>query len=255
MRIPSSPLVAVCAASIALSVAGCGGTAPATSPTGTSASSATTSTSPSRPTSGASIDAADLGKRVSAAIKKAGTGAMTITAANVKILSDFDLTGAKPKQHLTVTAGAQTMEMTTIDGILYLKGMTKASDGKPWVKVDPEKDALVAGLVKGMSGSAFGTDSVDTLFFAATVTFVSADANGTTYDVTIDSGKLVTSTASASVPGKIVKATYVVDPQDRPAKVTTELSGEATTVTYGDWGKAVTIAAPPADQVGVMPAT
>jgi hypothetical protein len=49
-----------------------------------------------------------------------------------------------------------------------------------------------------------------------------------------------------------VKARYTLDAENRPTAMTVDVQGQQVKITFGDWGKPVSITAPPADQVGTF---
>ncbi|MGH3438698.1 MAG: hypothetical protein ACRDRN_19790 [Sciscionella sp.] len=171
------------------------------------------------------------------------------------------------------TAGMGT-EMITLNDITYMKGLP-TSNGKPWIKIDPNgTDPLSKMLGPMLRSSQQFSDPTKLLTLAkqaGTINKISDDQidgeAATHYSITIDTQKML-----AQMPGSDMKKlaqagasalpkTYPMDvwinSDKLPVRFTMAepLPGSTKTTMrtdFTDWGRPVTIAAPPANQVGTL---
>lgn len=224
----------------------------ADSDTGSSQDQKGTDDSGNSSAKGDTVDAGELAERTAAAMKKAGSGTMTMDTDGDKATGDFAYVDGKVQQHTTVPNEGGVLEILAVGDFVYVKGLPDQK--KPWAKIDPKGTDPVSQMFKGVvEGTVNDPTRMASKFKGTTATVKSKDGDATTYEFTVDSAKALqgaatpTPSASASVPP--LQMTYVLDTQYRPVSISTTVGSQSLTVTYKDWGKKVDIAAPPADQV------
>lgn len=220
-----------------------------TTATSTTANQPTTST-PAAPSVGSTASGAVIGARMVDAMTKAGSGKAVISSEGATgagaLTGDVAYTIAKDGSIAskgTVNVAGQSMEVISTGGMFYLKSaMVKASNGAPWVKIDPNgTDPLSKQLAPTLKSSADPRTQIEALK-SSTATFVGTEGGLSHYKL-------------SGLGGATVGAADVdvwLDSQDRPTKTTVTASGAKISSTYTDWGTPVTIAPPPADQVGTL---
>lgn len=164
------------------------------------------------------------------------------------------------------------MEMVMVGDALYIKNQAiaaSAAPGKPWLKLSLANNGAATVLLQNTDVSQM----VKQLIAAGTVNSVSHEQlngeNTTHYSITVDVNKMSANQSDPTLKGlynamsQAGMSTYTVDiwlnSQNLPVKaVNTTPVADATsgktvpvvsTITFSDWGKAVTVQAPPADQV------
>lgn len=237
----------------ALGLGACGSETPdAASDVGSTTSSSST-TSAVGLAVGTTVDGGALGTRMLEAMVEAGSGTMVIDlGAGGTATGSFVMEQGTMRQHLVMPVEGARMEMVAIDGVLYLKGVPGSK--KPWVKIDPKAKDMFSQLVSGMLGDLGNPRQFAEAMEGAQATVVSSSASETTYEVTIDPATLLGHrSGQGALPSMApVTARYVLDGQDRPVSMTVEVEGQDVSATFGDWGKPVTITAPPAGLVGTF---
>lgn len=238
----------------------------------TSASSSASSESGSSPSSdgassselqpGDSVEPGDLVDRMTAgfdAITTAHT-TMKLTGSMTGTLSgegDVDYTGDSPAVSMTLQAPSLGGEMKTllVDGVMYLN-LDQITHGKYW-KVDLSSPDSPLGALgdqldpkSSLATLQKGMDSV---------TYVGQeDVDGQPLDhyrASVDSKALLDqmgpdASAGAGALPKTLTYDIWLDDQDRVTRLTSDLgSAGKLEMTLSDWGKDVSIEAPPADQV------
>lgn len=245
-----------------LALGACGSSDTGTSGSGSS-DAASPSTSSSAGTSGDGtgaakgdkVDAGEVASRMVQAMEKAGSGTMTMDTGAESATGDFRYVDGKLEQRTTVPVEGSEMEIIAVGDFVYLKGLP--GQEKPWVKIDPAADDPVSQMFKGMvEGGLSDPTRMASNLKGTQATVTSKDADRTTYEFSVDPAKALGSTASPSpstgTAAKPLTMVYVLDKEDRPVTVSTQVSGQTVEVSYGDWGKKVEITEPPADQVGSM---
>lgn len=226
---------------------------------GTDAGSKTSSSSSSSSSSaaaglkaGQTVDGAELATTMTDAMVKAGSGTIAMDLGTEgKATGAFAIKGTAMEQQMTMPIQGQTMEIVSTGGIIYMKGLPGSK--KPWVKIDPKADDPISQMFAGMTGDMGDPRQLAKALEGTKATVVSSTADGTTYDVTIDPKTLLGGAAASAAPSaKPVKARYTLDAKDLPTSMVVEVEGQKITISFGDWGKPVSITAPPADQVGAF---
>ncbi|MBP2322887.1 hypothetical protein JOF56_003272 [Kibdelosporangium banguiense] len=210
--------------------------------------------------------------------KQSAKIAMTMEAAGQSIKVDGQVKmDANPAMQMTMDMSTMKMEMILIDKVLYMKlpaGMGGGSSTKPWVKISKDGDDPISKQMGTMLDSI--DDSFDVgkqmeqLKTAGTITKQekeTLDGEQTThYWITLDMAKMAQSSdpnvkkaAEDATKGGLDKMNMELwaNSDNLPVQITTKMAAMGQNVsmkmTYKDWGKPVTITAPPADQVGEMP--
>ena len=204
---------------------------------------------------GDKVDAGDVAARMVAAMEKAGSGTMTMDTGGEKATGDFRYVDGKLEQRTTIPVEGSEMEIIAVGDFVYLKGLP--GQAKPWVKIDPAADDPVSQMFKGIvEGGVSDPSKMASNLKGTQATVTAKDGDTTTYTFSVDPAKAMGATASpnpsASTSAKPLTMVYILDEDDRPVTISTEVATQSVKVTYGDWGKKVEITEPPADQVGPM---
>ncbi len=272
--------LAAAVAAATLVLAGCGGdsktatsssTSGAASTSATSsdtASSSTTSTTASSttPDSGASaasladakvgdtIDGAALATAMKDAFKDGTTGHMSMDMGSmITAEGDFKVADGKQDSTMSMEMSGTKIEMISVGGVIYMKSPLFAG-GTKWVKMD----ATTAGNSGTPDLNSFDPATISKAFAGMKAKVTAKTADTTTVQMDLDLKKLVAamgdnsaiSSATASLPESI-PVTYTIDNQGRPTETTMNM-GMDVKVTYSDWGKSVSIEAPPSSEVTTM---
>lgn len=234
-----------------LALGACGsGDSPSEGSTGTSQSTGGGSAEQGK---GETVDAGEVAGRMVKAMEKAGSGTMTMKTGDQQATGDFRYVDGKLEQHTTVPVEGAEMEIIAVGDFVYLKGLP--GQDKPWVKIDPTSDDPISQMFKGIvEGGVSDPTKMAANLKGTEATVKAKDGDTTTYEFSVDPAKALGQTASPtpspSAAAKPLTMTYVLDKDDRPVTISTQLANQSIQVSYGEWGKKVDIAAPPADQVG-----
>jgi hypothetical protein len=201
---------------------------------------------------GATVDGGALATKMTDAMVKAGSGTISMDLGTEgKATGSFAIKGGVIEQQMAMPIQGQPMEIVSTGGIIYRKGLPGSK--KPWVKIDPRADDPVSQMFAGMAGDMGDPRQLAKALEGTKATVVSSTADASTYDVTIDPTTLLGGAAGSVAPSTgPVKARYTLDAQNRPTVLVVDVQGQKLTITFGDWGKPVTITTPPADQVGAF---
>jgi hypothetical protein len=247
------------ATALVLTMAACGGGDQATDKSA-SASSSTGATAGS--TKGDQLSGEEFAGILKSALDKATTAHMTMDVGSNSGTAegDADYTKTPPEAAIKMSVAelGGNVEVRMVGGTLYLKS---ASFGDKWVSAsldDPNSPLGSLGQQLDM------TKTLQT--FADSV--VSATDEGTDdvdgeslkhYKATVDTQKLLSALSSASgADGSLPKTMdedWWFDSDGLVRKFSSDFGGQAITLTLSDWGKDVSIEAPPSAQVTQMPAT
>lgn len=223
---------------------------------------------------GDTVDPDKFVDTVAAGVKKSTTAHIEMTVSTGKEMTtdatgDVDYTTKPPsmKMSMKVPMAGET-DMVLADGIFYMK-LGSMSGGKYW-KIDPsEKGGMLSGM--GLDKMLDQTDPLGSLeSLKSGIDKVTFEGNEQVdarhldhYELTIDMqavlksyGAKLPSGATDSMP-KSVTYDLWLDDQDRFAqmKMAYPMTGQqlAMQMTVDDWGKDVSIEAPPTDEVTKMP--
>ena len=182
---------------------------------------------------------------------EAGSGTMTVElGSGHRATGSFAVRGDAMDQQMTVPFQGQTMQVVSTGGVIYLKGAPGAS--KPWVKVDPTADDPFSRILSGVAQAAGDPREMARAVSGTSVTVVGTSGGVTEYTATLDPAQVFGGLGSDGSAMGAVETHYFVDAQDRPTKLVAQVDGHEVVVTFGNWGKPVSITAPPADQVGTF---
>lgn len=226
---------------------------------------------------GDQVDPAEFVKTVEDGITSSTTAHMTMditagSAGKVTAEGDVDYTSTPPSMAMTMALpamaggdGAGEMDVRMVDGVVYLS-MGQLTQGKFW-KIDPS-DPTGPLASMGMGKMLDQLDPAKALEQMqdgiSKVTYVGAEDGLDHYELTIDMQKMLDAMggglpqeAQAQLPDSVTYDLWL-DDQNRFTRMSmddlpmggTDASME---MTVSDWGKDVTIEAPPADQVTDMP--
>ena len=227
---------------------------------------------------GDTVEPAEFVKTVEDGITSSTTAHMTMditagAAGKVTAEGDVDYTSTPPSMAMTMALpampgggdGAGEMDVRMVDGVMYLS-MGQLTQGKFW-KIDPsDPNGPLASM--GMDKMMDQLDPAKALEQMqdgiSKVTYVGAEDGLDHYELTIDMKKMMES-MGGNLPSEVQSqlpdsVTYDLwlDDQNRFTKMSMDdlpMGGTDASMqmTVSDWGKDVTIEAPPADQVTDMP--
>ncbi|MEI2776761.1 MAG: hypothetical protein V9G19_12510 [Tetrasphaera sp.] len=200
---------------------------------------------------GDEVDAAVVAQSLTEAFKDGSSGHMVMDmGSGVKAEGDFAVVGGKQNSTMTMDMGGQKMEMISVDGVTYIKSPLFGG-GTKWVTMDPATGGApdVGAYTPDKIAKAFGNQK-------AKVT--AKDGDTTTVEMDLDLKQMMDAlggseslgSATGNLPDSI-PVTYTIDGEGRPVKTVMEM-GTKMTVTYSDWGKSVSIEAPPKSEVTTM---
>ena len=164
-----------------------------------------------------------------------------------------------PTFSFSADTGGQELNMVVIDQLLYISGAGISSDpGKPWAKIDVSDSSNPIGqLFQAANPGNFSAYLEGATSFEdkgdATVDGVETHH----YDVTVDTATMLKSNpvfqgqdaSQLGLPKSLTSEVYV-DDDNLPVEIKVDLAAAgAFEVHFSDYGKDVSIEAPPADQV------
>ena len=225
---------------------------------------------------------ADLASQVDKGASSSNSAKITLDATMqgqaIKATGEYQL---KPSvaMDMTMNTPEGAMHMVLVDNVLYIQlpeSERSQMGGKPWVKISANGDDPVSKMLGSMlstvSDNVDVTKQIEQIKNAGTIT-KSAQENldgqqVVHYWIDVDVQKLAAQQTNevmksaleslAKQGTKTLKYEMWVRGDGLPAKFTTQMpvgAGQPVAVTVGftDWGKPVSVQAPPADQVGEMP--
>jgi len=175
--------------------------------------------------------------------KDGQSGHMTMDMSPIKAEGDFEVKDGKQNSTMTMEMGGQKIDMISVDGVTYMKGLT---GGTKWVKTD------ASAMGGAPNASAFDPATISKAFGGQQAKVTAKDGDTTTYSLELDLKKLFeamdTELPTTMTLPETIPVTYVLDGENRPVKSTINM-GTNIVVEYSDWGKKVDIKAPPASEV------
>lgn len=176
--------------------------------------------------------------------------------------ADADVSfGKTPGMHMTMTAGGTTVDAILLGETMYIR----SAAGQKYLKFDsdtPGADAIFGQLGSFTPGKSLGDlragvkKVVDVGSVSGKDIGEDGDEELTKYVLTVDTTKLANQAGAAgqALPKNGKYALYV-DSDGLLRAIQTDVSGQKVLMKFSDWGKKVTIQAPPADQVSATGAT
>lgn len=201
---------------------------------------------------GDEIDAIALGQAMQKVFVDGATGHMKMDmGGSITAEGDFKVVKGKQDMAMTMEMMGTKIDMITIGGVSYMKGL---AGGTKWVKMD----ATTAGASGTPDLNSFDPATMAKAFSGMKAKVTAKTADATTVQMDLDLKKLVEAmgdnsaiaSATASLPESI-PVTYTIDKDGRPTATTMNM-GMDIKVAYSDWGKSVSIEAPPSSQVTTM---
>lgn len=252
-------LAAIAAGAVLLApLAGCGSSDDKKSTTSNASAASTTSAAPANET--ASNSASTGGTIAPAAfiakvtqIMRAKKTAHLVVEIGSSMTADADVAyrGDKTSMSMQMTSGNQNVRVVMLDGVMYLQ---QAPGGK-YLKID-KSDPAMGALVGQLNslGPAASLDAVKGgLTKVAKVGTEKIDGKSfDKYELTVDTkaiqGSLGSIASKANLP-KTVTYTMYVDGNDLLRRVNMTVGDQKVVMNVTDWGKSVSIVAPPAAQI------
>lgn len=210
----------------------------------------------------------DFVERVTAAAQAAGTVTMdmTTTGSGVTQTATGVIRYTDGAQDLAMTMevpGTGTIDFKMVGGIVYMQ-MPQLT-GDKYLQIDPDDTSNpLSQSFAGMEGQFDPTGTLAGLADAVTSFEKVGEpqevggALAQEYAVVIDSSALSDpavaeelAAAGTSLPPELTYS-YWIDADDQMRRVTTEVAGVGTDVTFSGWGEPVDITAPTADQIADM---
>lgn len=222
----------------------------------------------------------DLSNLVGSSVEQATTVQVTMKS-GVGTTTGSIKFGDPVAEKMTLDTPNGTEQVLLVDNVFYMQipGMQDLTN-KPWIKIDTSDSSnpanqIFAALVSSIKENADPSQMIKNLEAGGTLTGTdTAQLNGqstTHYKITVDIDKMIANQTDPTMKQLLGMAeqqglkNYPVevwlDSHGLPVQTTIDMpalsgapgSGGVSTITYTDWGAPVTIAAPPADQVGTMP--
>ena len=201
---------------------------------------------------GRSVDAAAFITRLVDAISEEKTAKLDLAlGSSLSAKADVDYSGTDTSMSMKMITGAQTVNVVLDGGVMYLQ----QTQGSKYLKIGKDDPAL--GSLLGQLGGFGPRTALENL--KAGVTKVedkgSEKIDGVQlehYVLTVDSKKAKAifgvPSGSAKAPAKVPYNIWV-DGDDLVRQVKMSVNGQTLVMKVSDWGKPVTIKAPPASQV------
>lgn len=222
------------------------------------------------------LTAASFGHTMAAAQAQAKSahlsGVTTLSGQTIHMSGDVEADGTSLDQMqvgLTMSLGpGKKITVLLVDRAFYFKASGAAitkNPAKPWVKVDLDDPTNPFGAMFDQMMANFDPAKVQRMFSAITrLNNLGVDhVNGVParhYAVTVDTSRMVSVMGLDKVPGVSraqllaelpdeITSQVWLDAQNRPVKTRSAMEGATAEMTFSDWGKPVSIKAPPAAQV------
>ncbi|MDM7829973.1 LppX_LprAFG lipoprotein [Cellulomonas edaphi] len=261
-------LATASAAAAALALAGCSSSSDDDATKPSASASATTAATPEAPAQSTELNAENFITTIADSMSgdasyhtvmtTSAGGSVAMTAEGDAVVDGDDIAMA-----MTMSSEGMEMEVRVLEGIWYMN--LGELSGNKFFKVDPSDEsnpmaASLGGLTDQMDPAASvkamqdAVVSVEKSGEPETIDGVEAQP----YEVVVDTSKITGSmgdalkAAGTSVP-KTFTYTYWIGSDGKPRKMVMDQSGTTTEMTMTDWGKKVTVKAPPADQITDMP--
>ena len=255
MHVSSRMTLAAALATSAALLAGCGssggsggsssagGASPSSSSAPSSSSSSSSATSSARSSApaaasssykkGSTVSQAQLQADVTKAVQKAGgTYRTTLTSSSVSSVADHKQKGQVTDIRADETLAGRKVKLIIVGGVAYVGGSIPGAGagGKPWTRITQNSTSPFAKGLRPALLAASGQGTPPTVQW----TVVSSSASGTVL---------------TSVPVAGAKSTLTLDARGLPKTAAVQTPSGKQNEVYSNYGKPVTITAPPASQV------
>ena len=204
---------------------------------------------------GDKISGKTLADAMSAAFKDGTSGHMSMDmGGSITAEGDFQVADGKQNSTMTMEVAGSKMEMISVGGKTYMKSPMFAG-GTKWVSMD----SATAGDAGAPDVNTFDPETMAKALGDKDITVTAKDGGNTTVKMDLNMANLIEAmgdagdslgSATASMP-KSIPVTYTLDSEGRPVETVMNMGMEIK-VTYSDWGKKVSIEAPPASEVTTM---
>jgi hypothetical protein len=232
---------------------------------------------------------ADLSDLVGSSVQQATTAQVKMVSSSSTTTGSIKF-GNPVSAKMTINSAAangmpaEQEQMILVDNIFYMDipGLSDVTPGKSWFKIDPSDtadpmNALFGSLIDSIKQNADPSQQLKALEAGGTLTGSDTEQlNGqptTHYKITVNIDKMIANQSDATTKQLLTLAQqkgltdYPVEmwlnSNGLPVQMTIDMpsisgagsagAGGLSTITYSNWGDPVTIAAPPADQVGSLP--
>jgi hypothetical protein len=266
---------------LAAGLAACGGSsAPASTGAAEAASSPAATVASAAPSSSSSApvavpDVAELNTRLTAAARARSTARLTTTsdaAAGLRSTGALRYRANGVDFAATTVAGGRTVKMVLVDGAAYMN-VGEPYQGKHWFHIAPHGSDPVSKALSPILNQLSTSLDPKSQFAAAKGSKITSAARSELGGVPVTKYTLVSTEAAllaqldkfaptpelrktllAQFKGAHAESVLWLDANDLPLRVDSRVvgpsaPGTATSVTYSDWGKPVTITAPPRSDV------
>lgn len=237
-------------------LAGCGSDKAKSAAPGSSNSPSATPTGSGTNTDlgpGTSVDVNQFITEVTTAMKAKGTAHMVMSiGSSASAVADVNYSGGTAMR-ITMTTGSQKVNVVLTGGVMYLQQTT----GGKYIKIgksDPALGSLLTQLSSiGPTASLTSMKpGIKKILDVGTETLDGTQVHR--YEVTVDTAKAASAFgAAAGAVGagqpKTITFDMYVDAEHLLRQLDVTASGQKIHMTVGDWGKPVTITAPPASQI------
>lgn len=241
-----------------LSACGSDDSSTAKDASGSPAAGASSGTAPAPPQAGATEPAADFVDRYRAAFDTITTAHATMTmqlmGQKMDGQGDLDYRQDSPAASMTMSGGvlgSGDMEVRLVDKVMYMDLGSMTGDKFAKIPLDDPNNPLGGTFADSLEPSR----AMDTMQAALEqVTYVGSDSEGDHYKATVDTEKMLAEMgqkvpAGAGLPQTMTYETWF-DDQGRLTKVIVDMGAlGTTTMQLSDFGKDVSIQAPPTSQV------
>jgi hypothetical protein len=231
--------------------------------TSSSSSSSGGSGADTTPSEGETVDPADFVDRFQSGFENTTTAHETMTmdmgsSGSMTGEGDIDYSEGSPSMDMTMSSdmAGGDVQVILVDSVFYMKA--PGMGGEKYLKLDMNDPNSPLGSL----GSQLDPQEALKSFGEGvkTVTYVGEDGGEDQYTVTVDTAKMLASmgqdaadAAGAQMPDEISYDVWL-DDEDRVTKMTIDLGKMGTMeMELSDFGKDVSIEAPPSDQVTEMP--
>ncbi len=216
---------------------------------------------------GDTVPVKELAQRISGATSEKKTVAVEMNSENEKVTGAVRL-GDTPAFTMKGDMESAPMEMVYIDKTLYLSGdgVDQVSGGKKWIKITADGTDMMSKMMGPVIGVFENITDPGKLIggIDGDAKVKSTSGDETTYEITLtaeqqkklaekldpNKGSSSSSTSAPSASAADQKIELTVDKDNLPVRTRATNSSTPMEVTYSDWGKDVTIEAPPAGEVG-----